>query len=70
MIPKNNAWYPASRARDCPAISCYSLVLYDSERGIYKGYYYNGRFYIGEEDRTDYIIDWKILQKGEEVHLN
>lgn len=70
MIPKNNSWYPASRARDCPAISCYSLVLHDIARGICNGYYYNGRFYIGEEDRTGYINAWKISQTGEEVHLN
>ena len=70
MIPKSKVWYSAPQARDCPAISCYSLVLHDIERGIYNGYYYDGKFYIGEEDRTGYITAWKISQKEEEVSLN
>ena len=70
MIVKSRAWYHPKQAKDCSVISCYALKLHDKDRGVCDGYYYCGRFYIGQEDRTDYILSWMIPKEGESVRPN
>lgn len=70
MIPKSKTWYKVPLARECPIISCYALKLRGVDEEIYDGYYYCGKFYVGQEDRTGYIKAWMIPQEGESVRVN
>ena len=70
MIPKSKVWYPLRMARECKILSCYALKLRLINDEIYDGYYYCGRFYVGQEEVTDFLVEWMIPYEGESVSAN
>ena len=67
---KSKVWYPKSKAREYPVLSCYTLQLELEDGTITDGYYYCGQFYHGFKKITQQVRRWMIPQQGESVRLN
>lgn len=67
---KSKVWYPKSKAKETPVLSCYALQLELQDGTITDGYYYCGQFYHGFETVTNQVSRWMILQEGESVRVN
>jgi hypothetical protein len=70
MIPKSKVFYHKGQARECRALSCYTLKLELHDGTIVDGYYYCGQFYSGFEKITYEVNRWMIPQEGASVRFN
>ena len=68
---KGYIWYPKEQAaKSASVLSCYPLHIRDIYGNIYSGYYYCGKFYFGQMDVTDEVVEWMIPEYGENVRPN